>query len=151
MFGAFGYLVKSADIAGCLRSLRRHLRPGGLFVFEFWQSSATKPAPHQSWLDLAGPDYELIRLDESQFEPRTRRLPMEFRFLVLRRGRVADRFTEKDTVRTYALDEVRRFLERGGLDLLAAYGATNVRKGFRKPRPIDFRVMAVARLRAAVH
>ena len=148
MFGAFGYLVKSTDIAGCLRSLRRHLRPGGLFVFEFWQGSGAKPSPYQSWLHLTGPDYELVRLDESRFDPRTRRLSMEFRFFALRGRRVLDRFTEGDAVRTFTTREMRRLLARAGFDLLGAYGATRMEKGFRKATAKDFRVMAIARLRA---
>src|SRR3989449_8365546 len=40
MFGAFGYLLKTTDAVRCLRSVRRHLPPDGLFAFEFWQSSA---------------------------------------------------------------------------------------------------------------
>ncbi len=76
MFGAFGHLLEPSDVVRCLRSLRRHLIPGGLFVFEFWQSSAARPAGFQGWFHKVGPDFELVRLSESRYDPRTRRMPI---------------------------------------------------------------------------
>lgn len=148
MFGAFGYLLEPTDVVRCLRSLRRHLRPGGLFVFEFWQSGGALPAPHQDWFRKVGPHYELVRLGESRFDPRTRLLPVEFRFFVLRGRRVLDRFDETHVIRTYTLGGMRSLLRRGGFNLLAAYAATPKEKGFRPVRKDTFRIMAVTRPRA---
>lgn len=147
MFGAIGYLLPTRDVLGCFRSVRRHLAPRGLFVFEFWQSSAARPSPFQSWIHKSGPEYELVRLDESRLDSKTKRLSVEFRFIVFRGRRVLDRFDEVHTVRTYAVPEMRALLRRGGFDLLAAYAATNRRKGFDPARKDSFRVMAIARPR----
>lgn len=149
MFGAFGYLLEPSDVRRCLRSLRRHLRPGGLFAFEFWQSSGAKPSPFQGWFHKAGPDYELVRLSESRYDPRTRLLPMEFRFFVFRGGRVIDRFDETHVVRTYRVERMRALLREGGFDPLAMYAATPQEKGFLPVRKDTFRVMAIARARPA--
>lgn len=145
MFGAFGYLLSPSDVVHCLRSLRRHLRPDGVFVFEFWQSSAARPAGFLDWFHKRGPDYELVRLAESRYDPRTRLLPVEFRFFVFRRGRLIDRFDETHVVRTYSLASMRTLLRRGGFDTLAMYAATPRVKGFDPVRKDTFRVMAVAR------
>jgi len=149
MFGAFGYLLEPSDVLRCLRSLRRHLRPGGLFVFEFWQSSAARPAGYQGWFHKAGPDYELVRLSESRYDPRTRLLPIEFRFFVFRGGRVLDRFDETHVIRTYRVDRMRSLLTKGGFVPLAMYAATPQEKGFRPVRKDTFRIMAVARTPSA--
>lgn len=148
MFGAFGYLLKPSDVLRSLRSLRRHLRPGGLFVFEFWQSSGARPAGFQGWFHKAGPDYELVRVSESRYDPRTRLLPMEFRIFVFHRGRVLDRFDETHVVRTYPLADMRDLLRRGGFEPLAMYSTTPAQKGFGRVRRDTFRVMTVARPRA---
>ena len=147
MFGAFGYLLSPSDVQRCLRRVHRHLRPGGLFIFEFWQSRAVRPAGFQGWFHKAGPDYELVRLSESRYDPRTRLLPVEFRFFVFRAGRVLDRFDETHVVRTYDLAGMRALLRRGGFDVLAFTAATNERKGFDPVRKDTFRVMAIARPR----
>lgn len=148
MFGAFGYLVRLSDAVGCLRSVRRHLAPDGLFVFEFWQRSGAKPAPYQSWFHKVGPEFEIVRLSEARFVPRTGLLPIEFRFFVLRRGRVLDRFDERHTVQMHTVPGMRALLRRGGFDLVHASAVTNLKKGFRPVTKETFRVMAIARPRA---
>ena len=39
MFGAFGYLTQKSDAVRCLKAVHRHLRVGGLFVYEFWHTA----------------------------------------------------------------------------------------------------------------
>ncbi|HEX9341466.1 MAG TPA: class I SAM-dependent methyltransferase [Thermoplasmata archaeon] len=148
MFGAFGYLLTPRDIARCLRSVRRHLSRDGLFVFEFWQGSAARPSPSQSWTHKRSPEREIIRLEESRFDPDTGRLPVEFRFFVLRDAHVLERFEEVHIVQTHHRDEIRTLLRRSGFDLLGAFAATNMKKGFGPATDKTFRVMAVARPRA---
>lgn len=147
MFGAFGYLLNPSDVLRCLRSLRRHLRPDGLFVFEFWQSSGAKRT-RLDWFHKAGPEFELVRLAQSSHDLRTHLLPMEFRFFVFRNGRVLDRFDERHVVRTYTTARIRSLLRRGGFDTLAMYAATPQKKSFASPREDTFRIMVVARPRS---
>ncbi len=146
LFGWFGYVLRTRDVLGCFRSVRRHLPPDGLFAFEFWHSPGARPSPYQSWLHRIGPDLELIRLAESRFDPRTRLLPIEFRFFVLRGQRLIDRFTEHHTLRTYTVPEMRRLLRRGGFELLKVHEALG-RQGFgyRPVRKRSFRILAVCR------
>lgn len=145
MFGAFGYLTRATDVLRCLGSLRRHLGPGSVFVFEFWHTPAVRPSP--DWIHKKGPEYELIRLAKGRFDARRHFLSIDFLFLVFKGARILNRFSETHTIRTYTVPEMRRLLARGGFDLLAAYGGTNLKKSFRPPSPSTFRVMAVARPR----
>ena len=146
MFGAFGYLLRTGDVLRCLRSVRRHLPPGGVFAFEFWQSSAAKPAPYQSWFHKVGPSFELVRLSEARYDPRTRLLPVEFRFFAFKGNRVLDRFQEIHTVRTYHIPEMRRLLSRAGFALEGAFAVeAKLRKGFSAPKRDTFRIFAVCR------
>ena len=147
-FGAFGYLLTDADVLRCLRSVHRHLSSDGLFTFEFWQRSGMHPPPYQSWFHRSGREYELVRLSESRPSRRPERLSIEFRFFVFKGSRVLDRFNEIHTVRTYAIDEMRALLRRGGFDFLHGFEATPKEKRFRPVRKESFRVMAVARPRA---
>lgn len=147
MFGAIGYLLTVRDILACLRSVRAHLLPGSLFAFEFWQGSAAKPAPHRSWIYVARRGLEIIRLDENRFDPRTGRLPIDFRFFVLRGGRRIDTFAERHVIQTHPVREIRGLLRRTGFDLLGAFAATNMTKEFKAATEDSFRVMAIARAR----
>src|SRR6266566_7446409 len=84
---------------------------------------ATLPVP--SWTHKRDPALEIVRLEVSRFDPRTGRLPIEFRFFVLRHGRVLDRFDEVHVVQTHDRDEMRTLLRRSGFDLAGAFAATN--------------------------
>jgi SAM-dependent methyltransferase len=139
MFGAFGYLLP--------RTVRAHLKSHGLYVFEFWQGSAARPAPSESWFDIRHKQLEIVRLDVSRYDPKTGRLPVEFRFIVLDGRRLIDRFIEVHTIQTYSVRAIRELVQRAGFDLVAAFGGSNAKKGFVPVTPKTFRIMAVARVR----
>src|SRR5213593_20919 len=40
MFGGFGHMLSASEVASHFASVRRHLGPGGLYVFEFWHEPA---------------------------------------------------------------------------------------------------------------
>lgn len=40
MFAVLGYMNANADVIAALKNVRRHLRPGGLFVFDCWYGPA---------------------------------------------------------------------------------------------------------------
>ena len=117
MFGAFDYLLSAGEAARCLRAVRAHLGPHGLFVFEHWQTSGVRPG-HQSWLDRMTELGEIVRLSEDTFDSRRSQLAMNFRFLVFRHDRVLDRFSERHVVRTYTRAEMGRLLQETGFDRL---------------------------------
>jgi hypothetical protein len=116
-----------------------------VFVFEFWHTPAARP--RQDWFHKAGPEYELIRLGEGRYDRGRHVLSVAYRFFVFRSGKVVDRFDEEHVLRTYTIPEMQAHLRRGGFDLVGAYAATNVQKGFRRPTRDTFRIMAVARPR----
>ncbi len=145
MFGAFGYLTQKSDAARCLRAVHRHLREGGLFVYEFWHTPAV--SPRDDWFYKVGPKYELIRLGHGRFDARTHVLTVEYHFFAFSGQRVLDRFSERHALRTYTVEEMRQMLTRGGFTMLAAYAGTPQKKTFRPVRNDTFRVMAVARRR----
>jgi len=145
MFGAFGYVLPERDAVRSLRSVHAHLEPGGLYVFEFWQGSAARPAPFESWLDVRRKNLEIVRLEVARYDPRTGRLPWEFQLIVLEGQRLIDRFEEVHTIQTYSLPGMRDLLRRGGFDLIGAFAGTNKKKTFAPVMPTTFRIMAVAR------
>jgi SAM-dependent methyltransferase len=147
MFGAFGYVLSDRDVLGCLRSVRRHLPPDGLFVFEYWHTAGVRPGT-QSWMHRKGEGREILRLSEGQFDAKRSRLAIDFRFFVFRDRRILDRFDERHVVRTYTRPEMGRLVQQTGFDRLAEFAVTPSRKDFRRATPKTFRIMLVARPRA---
>ena len=147
MFGAIGYVLADRDVAGCFRSVARHLSEDGLLVFEYWQTSGVKPKV-QDWLHRKADGREILRLSESRFDSRRSRLSIDFRFLVFRGRRILDRFNERHVIRTHTRQNMARLLEQAGFDRLAEFAVAPGQKQFRQIRRGTFRIMAVARPRA---
>jgi SAM-dependent methyltransferase len=144
MFGAFDYLVRWQDAAQCLRTVRAHLFPQGLFIFEYWQTTGVRSG-HQSWLDRKVEGNEILRLSDSSFDRRRSLLTIDFRYLVLRGRDVVDRFSERHVVRTYTRREMASLLDQSRFVRVGEFAATPERKGFVPVTPGAFRIMAVAR------
>lgn len=145
MFGPFGYLTRRSDAARCLRSVRSHLAPRGLFVFEYWQTAGVRPG-HKDWLDQRSEELEILRLSEGTFDRRRSLLAIDFHFLVLRGRRVGDRFTERHVIRTYTRAEMRSLLRESGFSRVGEFAGTPPgRQGFTPVTSSTFRIKAVAR------
>lgn len=144
MFGAFGYLVRWRDAAQCLRAVRAHLVPGGLFIFEYWQTTAVRP-DRQSWLDHTSGGQEILRFSEGSFDRLRSLLTMNFHYLVLRGREVVDRFTERHVVRTYTRREMASLFGQTRFAVLGEFAGTPARKRFVPATLSAFRIMAIVR------
>lgn len=143
MFGGFGYMLTDRSLASHFASVRRHLRPGGVYAFEFWHRPGARDR-YTSWVHKPKQP-EIIRLDVSHVDRGRSRMTMDMRFFVLDRGALVDRFTEVHTVRLYTVPEMRALLARSRFRLLAAYSGTPLKQGFDRVRRDTFRVTTVAR------
>jgi SAM-dependent methyltransferase len=70
LFDAIGYTLTNEGLCQVLQGAHRHLRPGGLFIFEFWHAAAMlrhyEPARVRRW---PVPHGELLRLSETVIDP----------------------------------------------------------------------------------
>jgi SAM-dependent methyltransferase len=120
MFTVLGYQLTDSDLAEALSSVRRHLGPGGLFIFDVWYGPAV----------LAGrPAERRINLDEgaTRISRKTRAVLDQTRHLCrvtfdLERidgdGR-AERWQEEHVVRYYFYPELQSALGQSQLELLS--------------------------------
>jgi SAM-dependent methyltransferase len=69
MFDSIGYVLTNEALRQVFDGVRAHLRPGGLFVFEFWHAAAMlrsyESVRVRRW---AQPDGELLRISETTLE-----------------------------------------------------------------------------------
>ena len=145
-FGGFGYLLTFKDLVKFLSRLRTYLRPEGLFMFEFWNVGGVRPSPLKSWLKAQTDTLVLYRLSESNFDPLTNILTIDFNFIELHGRKSGKIFSETHRVRCYTLAEIKKYLEDNGFELVAAFD-WNARdtKEFKPPKQDSFRILAVAR------
>ena len=88
MFAVLGYQLENADVLAALETARRHLRPGGLLLFDVWFGPAvlsTKPS-HRS-KTFASTDGELERTSSGELDVLRHRCTVTFELSRQRRQR----------------------------------------------------------------
>lgn len=144
MFGAFGYLTSGSDARRALLCVRRHLRPGGLYLCELWNTAAVIPGL-TGGLRRERDGKTLLRLSEAAFDPPRELLTISFRFYVLKGRRLVEEFDSIHRCRTYGLDEMRALFRRAGLRVEALIGVEPMHKALGTSAKGHFRVMAITR------
>jgi hypothetical protein len=148
----FGYILTAEDLAKTFSGLRRHLVKDGLFIFEFWNVGGLKPTPYRSWMKTQNKDLTLYRLSESNFNPQTNVLTIDFHFVVISQNAVAETFTETHKIRCYTLAEMQHYLDNNGFELVSAYAwDSKDTSEFAVPSKETFRILTVSEKKRASH
>lgn len=145
MFGGVGYVLTRHDLACTFSSLKQHLRDGGLLIFEFWSVGGVKPTPLRSWIRVQKKGLTVYRLSESNFDPQTNVLTIDFHFIALWANKPMETFSEIHKIRCYTLAEMKQHLEDCGFAVASAfaYDVQGTQK-FEEPRKETFRVLTIA-------
>ncbi len=141
MDGAFTHLLTERDLLGHLRTVRRHLSPGGAYVFEFAQA-LERETEGPGWIYHDAP-MRIIWLYDLAFDPRRHLLTAQNRFFALDGDRVRRTFVNTYSTRVLSVPVLRRLLARAGMVLVGAY-STDEGSGLHSLRRDDPLPMAVA-------
>jgi SAM-dependent methyltransferase len=143
LFDAIGYVQTNEAIRDVLAGVRRHLRPGGVFVCEFWHAAAMvahfEPVRVRRW---ALPDREIVRIAETRLDIGRQLGHVNYSVLELLSDGRYERLDETQTNRFFLVQEMAGHLERAGLSPLKFFA------GFSREESIDsqtWHVLAVAR------
>lgn len=146
MDGAYTHLLTERDLLAHLRSVRRHLSLGGVYVFEFAQA-LKRETVGPGWIHREGPR-EILWLYDLGFDRRRGLLTAKNRFFAFEGDRVRRRFVATYATRVTSVPALRRLVARAGMDLLGVY-STDGGSGLRRLRRDDSLPMAIARRRPA--
>ncbi len=142
MDDAFTHLLTERDLLSHLRTVRRHLSPGGVYLFEFAQA-LRQETEGPGWIYHEGPP-EIVWLYELAFDPRRHRLTAKNRFFALDGARVQRTFVNSYSTRVTSVPDLRRLLERAGMCLVGVY-TTDDRSALHTLRSNDPLPMAVVK------
>lgn len=146
LFGGFGYMLTYEDLVNVFSGLRQHLRNDGLFIFEFWAVGGVRSTPYQRREKLLDRSMTLYRLSESNFDPQTNMLNIDFHFLVIRKERLVETFSETHKLRCYTLTEMRKYLQDNEFNMVSAHDwDSRSETDFKPPRKETFRILAIAK------
>jgi SAM-dependent methyltransferase len=120
MFTVMGYLHEHTDLVMALKAVRRHLVPGGLFIFDVWNGLAVmadKPRPRS--VTVADGTTQIVRKTRVELDELRHLCRVHFD---LQRtdiqGEGSTEWTEEHVMRFYFPRELESALGDTGLDLL---------------------------------
>jgi SAM-dependent methyltransferase len=122
LFDAIGYVQTNEAIGAVLSGVRRHLRPGGAFVCEFWHAAAMiadyEPVRVRRW---ALADREIVRIAETQLDIARQLGHVSYTVLELLADGRYERLDETQINRYFLVQEMIGHLEQAGLSPLRFY------------------------------
>jgi SAM-dependent methyltransferase len=143
LFDSIGYVQTNEAIGEVLRGVRDVLRPGGLFVFEFWHAAAMlrdfDPLRVRRWSTDEG---EVVRISRTTLDVPKQLSHVAYEIFELRCDGTFDRIEETQTNRYFLVQEMAALVAAAGLESVGWFA------GFSRDAPIDettWHVVAVAR------
>lgn len=119
MFAVLGYQLENADVLSALRMAHRHLRLGGLIIFDVWYGPAVlHQRPSQLVKVVPTPGGQILRIASGDLDIRRHVCTVYFRMWRLEGQRLVAETEESHQVRYFFPLELKLFLECAGYDLI---------------------------------
>jgi SAM-dependent methyltransferase len=119
LFAVLGYQLGNDDVLAALRAVRKHLRRGGLLVFDVWYGPAVlheRPAPRLRTIEKGS--RRLVRASDGRLDVRHHVCTVDFRISESEDDRLVTEAVERHEVRYFFPLELQLFLSSAGLRLL---------------------------------
>lgn len=120
LFHVLGYMASDEDLSAALQTARRHLRPGGLFLFDFWYGPAVLAAPPESReRRIASEGREIIRTMTPEWFQNNQTVAVNY--VLQERDLITGAITEtneRHLVRYYFVEELARGLAAAGFSVV---------------------------------
>lgn len=119
MFAVVSYQTTNEDLLATLRTARRHLNPGGLFVFDAWFGpTVLSEQPRDRYKIVEANGKRIIRFASPVMDVIAHTVQVRYKVLQLSKGRVVDEVDETHLVRFLFPQEVAHYLEDAGLQMI---------------------------------
>ncbi|PZC47923.1 MAG: SAM-dependent methyltransferase [Chloroflexi bacterium] len=118
MFAALGYQQSNEGVEAAIASIRKHLEPGALFIFDCWYGPAVLSVlPSQRVKEISQGEATIIRVATPDLDLRHHVSTTTYTILVVEGDQVLRHFKEPHTMRFFFPMELEYFLRKGGFRL----------------------------------
>ncbi len=126
MFTVLGYQLEDADLMATLATVRRHLDPGGLFIFDVWNGPAVlADRPGERRVSVTDGPARITRKTRVVLDVPRHLCRVSFDLQRIDAGGCAEEWQEEHVLRYYFPQELERALRQNRLDLLQLRGFPN--------------------------
>ncbi|MBN1832775.1 MAG: class I SAM-dependent methyltransferase [Deltaproteobacteria bacterium] len=120
MFAVMGYQTRNADLIAALGCVHRHLKPGGLFIWDAWYGPAVlTQRPHQRIKRVEVDGLTIYRMASPKLDVTNQTVTVAYHVLSVAENRVLADYRESHCVRFFFPQELRLLLNQTGFALLA--------------------------------
>jgi len=115
MFAVMSYQTDNEALALACRKARKHLKEGGIFIFDVWNGLAvmTDP-PRWAFKDVRNGDDRILRFTEPRINIVDHTVDVTFKVLKLKKERLIFETKETHKVRFFFPQEIKYFLQVAG-------------------------------------
>jgi ubiquinone/menaquinone biosynthesis C-methylase UbiE len=145
MFTAFPYNTTIQDIEQTLASIKKHLKKGGAFIFDFANIGGLRPTPNTHWERVEHDVGTLYRLSFNSFNAESNIVEMGFRFIDLRRDGSYESFDEIHRLRLFTFPEISQILTQNGFEVLGDYNWDQNKNELKALTRENWRILVVSR------
>jgi len=118
MFAVLGYQLTNPDLSSTLTTVRQHLKPGGLFIFDVWYGPAVLAIrPSDKIKEIPTTDGKVIRMASGTLDVVRHLCQVNYRLLEISGDRVENDSTENHTMRYFFPMELDMMLSFNRLKL----------------------------------
>ena len=102
LFAVLGYQLTNPDLSSTLRTVRKHLKRGGIFIFDVWYGPAVLAIrPIDKMKEIATPDGKVIRMASGTLDVARHICQVNYRLLKISGDRIENDSTESHTMRYF--------------------------------------------------
>jgi len=113
MFAVLGYQVSNDELFSVIKTARRHLRPGGLFVCDFWYGPAVlSQRPEERIKSVRENDDRIIRIVKPEILLQKNVVDVYYEILRLHGDTLIDDINEKHSMRFIFKPEIEFFMRQ---------------------------------------
>jgi SAM-dependent methyltransferase len=112
MFAVLGYQLENADVLAALRTARKHVRAGGLFIFDVWYGPAVlRQQPGDRVKSIPTEKGQILRLASGQLDAQRHLCKVSYHLWKLEGERLTGETEETHLMRYFFPLELNLFLE----------------------------------------
>ncbi len=122
LFHVVSYLTQNKDLISCFYATQKHLKKGGLFLFDIWYSPAVYYFKPETRIKRMEDDaISVTRIAESVVHSSTNTVDVHFEVMVTeKKSGLVQTITEKHPMRHFSLPEIEMLANYSGFELLCA-------------------------------
>jgi len=144
MFNVIGYQITNQDLVSTLKTASRHLKKGGILIFDCWFGPAVlkqMPGSRKKIIKKSNRE-KLIKSSTSVLDILNQTVDIKYQVLRVLKGKVFDKVNETHKIRFLFPQEIRYYLEEAGLQGLEICPFLQLNK---KPSFGDWNITVIAR------